>query len=140
MTKQTVFSLEELYRFSLLLLEPEIPKTIVLQGELGAGKTSFVRCFLQQFGLHQEVTSPTFTLMNIYSNHESIIHHFDLYRINNAAEASEWGFEEFVRDCDYAFIEWAERAQELIPIPHTLVQLEYGSSPEARLVSLSVRN
>lgn len=140
MTAKTIFSLEELYQFSLLLLEPEIPKTIVLQGELGAGKTSFVRCFLQQFDLHHEVTSPTFTLMNIYSSHKITIHHFDLYRIGNAAEASEWGFEEFVRDCDYAFIEWAERAPELIPLPHTLVRLEYGPSPEVRLVSLSVQN
>lgn len=140
MTAKTIFSLDELYQFSLVLLEPEIPKTIVLQGELGTGKTSFVRCFLQQFRLHHEVISPTFTLMNIYSNHEIIVHHFDLYRISNAAEASEWGFEEFVRDCDYAFIEWAERAPELIPVPHTLVRLEYGSSPEVRLVSLNVQN
>ncbi|MGL4388054.1 MAG: tRNA (adenosine(37)-N6)-threonylcarbamoyltransferase complex ATPase subunit type 1 TsaE, partial [Brevinema sp.] len=114
------------------------PHIFVLQGDLGAGKTTLVRTFISLWDQEIIVSSPTFTLMNVYSFHGITIHHFDLYRLSSSYEALEWGFEEFVTNCDYAFIEWAERALDLIPRPYTLIDIAHGSRENEREISLSI--
>ncbi|MGL4394089.1 MAG: tRNA (adenosine(37)-N6)-threonylcarbamoyltransferase complex ATPase subunit type 1 TsaE [Brevinema sp.] len=138
--KFTINSLEELHKVCLALKHKKYPHTFVLQGDLGAGKTTLVRTFISSWDPEVIVSSPTFTLMNVYHCDGEIIHHFDLYRLSNTYEALEWGFEEFVSQCDYAFIEWAERAWELIPRPYTLIQINYGEHESQREISISVQN
>ncbi|MDK2818218.1 MAG: tRNA (adenosine(37)-N6)-threonylcarbamoyltransferase complex ATPase subunit type 1 TsaE [Spirochaetota bacterium] len=120
------------------IINQKYPKTVVLQGDLGAGKTSFVRSFINQLQDNTIVSSPTFTLMNIYHIHNLTIHHFDLYRLTSVEEVLEWGFEEFVTECDFAFVEWAERAWELIPSPYTLINLKHGESETERTLNISI--
>ena len=120
------------------IINQKHPKTIVLQGDLGAGKTTFVREFINQLDSDTIVASPTFTLMNIYHINNLTIHHFDLYRLGSVGEALEWGFEEFVRECDFSFVEWAERAWELIPAPYTLIELKHGATETERTLDISI--
>jgi len=120
------------------IINQKYPKTIILQGDLGAGKTTFVREFINQLDGGAIVASPTFTLMNIYHIDDLTLHHFDLYRLSSGAEALEWGFEEFVRECDFSFVEWAERAWELIPTPYTLIELKHGATETERTLDISI--
>ena len=87
-----------------------------LFGELGSGKTTFIKGCALGLGVADArlVTSPTFTLMNIYRG-RCAVHHFDLYRIRTPAEFAELGHEEFFGGTGVCLVEWAERAGPLLP-------------------------
>jgi len=92
------------------------PMVILLNGDLGAGKTTFVREVAKALGSKDEVTSPTFTLLNVYSA-EFPIYHFDMYRLSSAEDAMNVGFEEYFDKNTLdgvCFVEWAENVEGLI--------------------------
>ena len=87
---------------------------ILLQGDLGAGKTAFVKAFIKALGASDDmVTSPTFTIVNEYNVNDKRVYHFDLYRINDINELYNIGIEEYLYSDAICFIEWPERAMEL---------------------------
>ncbi len=87
---------------------------IALTGDLGTGKTFFVKSILKLFGI-EEVTSPTFSIVNTYSG-EAKINHFDFYRIKKVVELYDIGFEEYLNDSSaITFVEWAEMFEEILP-------------------------
>lgn len=88
---------------------------ICLRGDLGAGKTHFVRGFVQGFGFTgNEVSSPTFTVINEYRGDPSIFH-FDCYRLEHYSEAVEIGAEEYLYGDGITIIEWPDKISELLP-------------------------
>ncbi len=89
-------------------------ETIALQGELGTGKTRWVQGVGQGLGVAQNVTSPTFTLVNEFPGRLTL-YHIDLYRINQAAEALAFGLEDYLYGEGVCLIEWAERVVEILP-------------------------
>lgn len=88
---------------------------ILLTGPLGAGKSEFARGIAQGFGIRVPLTSPTFTLLNIYQADGFPLHHFDWYRIKDAEELFESGLDEYIGGESLTLIEWHERAPELVP-------------------------
>ena len=94
-------------------------QVICLVGDLGAGKTTFTQFLCKALGVDDYVTSPTFNLMNSYSgvlNGDSIeIHHFDVYRIFDADEMLEIGFDDFLYGDGISIVEWANQVSDLIP-------------------------
>ena len=89
---------------------------VSLTGDLGAGKTTLIREIILSLGITGQVKSPTFTLLEEYEYLDYKILHFDLYRFAGADEWLDLGFDELFNESGYlAFIEWAERASELIP-------------------------
>ena len=87
---------------------------IVLSGELGSGKTKFTEGLLEYFGLQDEISSPTFTIVNEYSTPKFPIFHFDVYRLENEDEFLEIGGEEYF-DKGVCIIEWGEMIETLLP-------------------------
>jgi tRNA threonylcarbamoyladenosine biosynthesis protein TsaE len=89
-------------------------------GEMGAGKTTFIKEVCQQLGVDENITSPSFALVNEYisSNGESI-YHFDCYRLKGVEEAIDIGAEEYFYSGNLCFIEWPERIEDLLP-PETI--------------------
>ncbi len=114
------------------------PGTVVaLEGDLGSGKTTFIKGIALGLGLKDpdEVKSPTFAIMHIYPT-EPKLYHFDLYRFETAKEAEAIGFEEFTSDPSViSCIEWPERAAKLIPPSAVRLRLKV-SGETARLISL----
>lgn len=89
---------------------------VLLQGPLGAGKTTFVKEWCEAHGLDQtEVSSPSFGLMNVYHLREGEVYHFDLYRVKEEDELEELGFYEFVDSGKPCFIEWPNNFTHLLP-------------------------
>ncbi len=92
------------------------PCVIILKGDLGAGKTHFVKGFVQGKKIKSLVTSPTFTIMNIYQGKKLKVYHFDMYRLSSSEEAEELGFYEYF-DHDsldgITIVEWPENVPEL---------------------------
>ena len=87
---------------------------IVLNGELGAGKTKFTEGFLSYFGLENEISSPTFTIVNEYKNERVNIYHFDVYRLVDCDEFYAIGGEEYFSK-GICIIEWGEIIKEVLP-------------------------
>jgi tRNA threonylcarbamoyladenosine biosynthesis protein TsaE len=104
---------------------------IALNGELGAGKTSFARSFIRARGAAEEVPSPTFTLVQTYQLPDATVWHFDCYRLRDPEEAWELGIEDAFRD-GISLIEWPERLGPLLPKRRLEIALLPGKLPEGR--------
>ncbi len=104
---------------------------VLLLGEFGAGKTHFVKGIAQGLGSNDLVTSPSFVLMNEYrAGHERkrmLIYHADLYRIEASAELEGIGLDDALSGDGVCIIEWAERAQDWLPLEHVAVHLRHLS-------------
>jgi tRNA threonylcarbamoyladenosine biosynthesis protein TsaE len=109
---------------------------IALKGELGAGKTSFARAFIQACGSGAPVPSPTFTLAQTYPLPGGTIWHFDLYRLRVPEEAWELGIEDAFHS-GISLIEWPERLGSLLPARHLLIALDFAAAHGARRATLS---
>lgn len=92
---------------------------LLLHGDLGAGKTHFVKGFVRGLGSNAIVTSPTFTLLNIYDDGKFPVYHFDMYRLGSKEEAEELGFNEYFPSKDgIVIVEWPENVEGLINCDH----------------------
>lgn len=116
---------------------------VALVGDLGAGKTVFVRGICEFFEVEEFVTSPTFTIMNqyigIFQKNEFPILHIDLYRIKKFEELAEIGLNECLEDREsLKLIEWAEKANSLILTPHYKVLFENGLLDDDRIITISL--
>lgn len=89
--------------------------TVYLNGTLGAGKTTLVRGILHGLGYYHIVKSPTYNLVEIYKISRLYLYHFDFYRFNDPIEWEEAGFREYFNPESICFVEWAEKAGELLP-------------------------
>ncbi len=90
-------------------------EVVILNGDLGAGKTTFTKGLAKALGITENVTSPTFTLMNIYTSGRLKLYHFDMYRIEDESEAQELGLDEFFYGNGVCMIEWAENIKNMLP-------------------------
>lgn len=101
---------------------------IHLKGDLGAGKTSFSRAFLQALGVSGRIKSPTYTLVESYKVSRLYLYHFDFYRFNESNEWQEAGFRENLLENAVVIIEWPEKADKSLPSPDILLHLHYQDS------------
>ena len=108
---------------------------IALNGELGAGKTSFARAFIRARGADEDVPSPTFTLAQAYELPDATVWHFDCYRLRDPEEAWELGIEDAFRE-GISLIEWPERLGYLLPSRRMEVRFLPGASPQARVAEI----
>ena len=90
-------------------------EVIAFYGDLGAGKTAFTRGVADFFGLKDEVSSPTFALVNEYSSEKVKIYHFDMYRINSADDLETTGFFDYMDEDTVLAVEWSENIAEELP-------------------------
>ncbi|OFX57608.1 MAG: tRNA (adenosine(37)-N6)-threonylcarbamoyltransferase complex ATPase subunit type 1 TsaE [Bacteroidetes bacterium GWB2_41_8] len=85
-------------------------------GAMGSGKTTFIKALCRSLGSRDNITSPTFALINEYSTDDSaVIYHFDFYRIKKLEEAYDLGYEDYIYSGNYCFIEWPEMIESLLP-------------------------
>ena len=98
-------------------------KTLLFNGEMGAGKTTLIKAVCDFLGVQDTVSSPTFSLVNEYEGDGKLIYHFDFYRIKDEEEAYAIGFEEYEYTGDYLFIEWSENIPNLIPEEHHIINI-----------------
>ena len=114
-------------------------KIFVFEGEMGAGKTTFIKALCEQLGVKDVVSSPTFSIVNEYSAGDEIIYHFDFYRIKNIQEAYDIGYEEYFYSGNICLVEWPERVAGLLPESYVKVEIT-ALSPEKRAFTFSKIN
>lgn len=98
---------------------------LLLKGNLGAGKTTFTQCLLKNLGSRDEVSSPTYSIVNEYDSPNGKIFHFDLYRMKNIEEVYDIGIDEYLDNSYLCIIEWPEiYEEELKELPHHQIIIE----------------
>jgi tRNA threonylcarbamoyladenosine biosynthesis protein TsaE len=122
-------TLDELSSAARALLDFAAEEQIfIFEGEMGAGKTTFIKVLCEELGVNETVSSPTFSIVNEYEGSSGIIYHFDFYRIKNLQEAYDIGYEEYFYSGNKCLIEWPERIAELLPDQYIKVSINAQSA------------
>ncbi|CUX41303.1 tRNA (adenosine(37)-N6)-threonylcarbamoyltransferase complex ATPase subunit type 1 TsaE [Clostridium sp. C105KSO13] len=95
-----------------------------LNGDLGVGKTLFTKGFAAGLGIEEPVSSPTFTIVQIYDEGRLPFYHFDVYRIGDVEEMDEVGYEDYILGEGVSLIEWADLIEEILPDKRTEITIE----------------
>ena len=110
---------------------------INLIGNLGAGKTTFVRGLIQELGFDEFVKSPTFTIVESYESDNLKVFHFDLYRIEDDRELQAIGVEDYLSEENaITLVEWPEKSKRYFNNPDYIIQLNYCDNDEKRLINI----
>ena len=113
---------------------------LYFQGDLGAGKTAFIRAFLREGGVKGRIKSPSYALLEPYKVSNLYFYHFDFYRFSDPREWLDAGFRDLLRDDAVVLIEWPERANGLLPLPDLEIVLAYaGLGRDATLNAYTAR-
>lgn len=99
-------------------------KVYTLIGDLGVGKTVFTQGFASGLGITEAVSSPTFTIVQVYDEGRLPFYHFDVYRIGDVEEMDEIGYEDYVYGEGVSLIEWANLIEEILPANYTQITIE----------------
>jgi len=113
-------------------------KIWTLNGDLGAGKTSLVKELGNLIGVIDEINSPTFPIVNEYSNGIEVIYHIDCYRLKSLPEAIDAGLEELLSTDSYCFIEWPEVIREIIFGSRIDVLLSHAADHQQRILTAQI--
>lgn len=116
---------KETYEFGVRLGREAKPGQVyTLIGDLGVGKTVFTKGFADGLGITEPVSSPTFTIVQIYEEGRLPFYHFDVYRIGDVYEMDEIGYEDYIYGEGVSLIEWANLIEEILPEHYTEVKIE----------------
>ncbi|MDT8900025.1 tRNA (adenosine(37)-N6)-threonylcarbamoyltransferase complex ATPase subunit type 1 TsaE [Anaeroselena agilis] len=110
---------------------------VCLTGDLGAGKTLLVQGIAAGLGVSDDVTSPTFTILQVYETGRLPLYHFDLYRLDSPEELDNIGFAEYTGGDGAAVIEWADKFPAAMPEEHLLIELNRGDGESDRRIQLT---
>lgn len=106
------------------VIEANPKKVILFNGDMGAGKTTFIKTLCKTLGVEDATSSPTFSLVNEYQAYDNqLVYHFDVYRLKSQAEALDMGIDEYLYSGNWCFIEWAEKIPDLIPDTHSTITI-----------------
>lgn len=121
---ELIFSIETINLVAQSVLSANPNKVILFNGEMGVGKTTFIKAFCKALGVQEATSSPTFSLVNEYrTENREIVYHFDVYRLKNEIEAYDMGMDEYLYSGAWNFIEWAEKIPSLIPEKYSVIDL-----------------
>ena len=98
---------------------------VALEGELGAGKTTLAQAICKGVGITEDVTSPTFALVNQHEGERGTVYHLDLYRLNGPADLTNLGWDDILNSSGIVIVEWPDRAGSRLPDDVIRVRLEY---------------
>jgi len=116
-------------------------RVFALYGDLGAGKTTLIKALCHVLGVNDEVTSPSFAIVNEYeAGGIDLIYHFDFYRIKKLEEVLDIGYEEYLYSGYYCLLEWADKIEELLPEAYVYIAITKNENDEGRKMIITVKN
>ncbi len=111
-------------------------RVFAFAGQMGAGKTTFIKKLVEEMGSMDVVNSPTFAIVNVYDveqPYKGEVYHFDCYRLKDIREAMDFGAEEYLYSGNYCFIEWPEKIEALLPEDTVWVKIEPQENGDRKL-------
>ena len=117
------------------------PGTVIaFTGDLGAGKTAFVRGLARGLGVRERVTSPTFTIVNEYEGGRLPLFHFDMYRLGSADELFDIGWEDYLARGGVCAVEWSENVSDALDNDCLRVDIRRGENDDQRIITIGGGN
>jgi tRNA threonylcarbamoyladenosine biosynthesis protein TsaE len=133
MGRSIIYSIDEIEDVAKKILSLNLnSKIYILDGVMGSGKTTLIKSIVEKLGINGIANSPTFSIINEYSNGDKI-YHFDFYRIKNKNELLDIGIDEYVNGKNICFIEWPDLVVDMLPKNYNTLKLEVVSNNERRL-------
>ena len=131
---ELIYSLNEIDSISQKISNKLENKVVTFKGPMGSGKTTMIKSICRQLGFDDNVSSPTFSIVNSYENSSNeIIFHLDLYRIEKIEELMDIGIEEYLDSGNWCFIEWPEIIDRLLNFKHTQIELSILNNFKRRI-------
>ncbi len=131
---EIIYGLEDIDIVAEKLIKEVQSKIILLYGTMGVGKTTLVKSMVKALGSHDEVSSPTFSILNEYMLKNGKLFHFDLYRIEDIEEALNFGIEDYLYSEEWVLIEWPELIKSILPNEYDEVYLTESSENKRKIV------
>lgn len=123
------YSLSELTDVAQEVIKNSKKRVLLFYGDMGVGKTTLIKEIVKQLGVIDNVSSPTYSLVNEYhSTNGSKIFHFDFYRINKEEEALDMGIEEYFYSKNWCLIEWPNKVENLLPLSAVKITIEVNKN------------
>jgi len=119
------------------ILKNVTSKTLLFNGVMGSGKTTLIKSLVNRLGSTDNVSSPTFSIVNEYKLKGSTVYHFDFYRIENEFEALDIGLEDYISKNNWCLIEWSEKIPNLIPSNVNYINFK-GIKDNTRTIELNL--
>ena len=138
-TVELPYNLQQIDSVASDILKQLESKVVVFNGDMGAGKTTFIKALLKAMQSEDVVTSPTFSIVNEYSIPNDKVYHFDFYRIESLEEAFNFGIEDYINSTHWLFIEWADRIAPLLPENLSTIDIAVIDE-ENRSLKLTIEN
>ncbi|WP_339758127.1 tRNA (adenosine(37)-N6)-threonylcarbamoyltransferase complex ATPase subunit type 1 TsaE [Algoriphagus aquimarinus] len=132
---QFTYELDEIEKAAKVVIETAADEKVwIFQGDMGAGKTTLIKALSKAFSVTDQVSSPTFGIVNHYENQGGgIFYHFDFYRMDDPTEALDIGIEEYFYSGNYCWLEWAEKIAAFLPEKFLLVRIINDSETQRTL-------
>ncbi len=131
---EIIFSLDEIEQVAKKIMLEKPHKVILFHGDMGVGKTTFIKALSKALGVTDATSSPTFSIVNEYkADGNLMVYHFDMYRLKSEIEALDMGIEEYLYSGNWCFIEWAEKIPNLIPDNFTTINLSQATDGKRNL-------
>ncbi len=122
------YTQKEIGKVAEALLKNSESNVFLFYGSMGVGKTTLIKELALQLGVKEPSSSPSFSIVNEYDTPNGTVYHFDFYRINDISEAFDIGFEDYLYNGDYIFIEWPEKIEQLLPLDANKITLEINNN------------
>lgn len=134
-----IYSENELRKIANEIIHNSKSKILAFYAPMGAGKTTLIKALVKELGGKDNVSSPTFGLVNEYENlnGELLGYHFDFYRLENENEAMDMGLEDYLNTKGWVFMEWPEKIPNLVPIDAQIIKIEIQSEESRKLTLLN---
>ena len=132
---QMIYNLSEIEHIAKTIISSSKSNVLLFHGEMGAGKTTLIKSLVKELDVQETASSPTFSIVNEYiSINDKVIYHFDFYRIEKEEEALDLGFEEYLNQGDWIFIEWPEKIASLLPLNAQKITIDTISASKRQMI------
>ena len=135
---EVTYTLDSIEKVAKEVVENMNTKTLLMYGNMGVGKTTLVKAIVKLLGSNDEVSSPTFSIVNEYEGQNRLIYHFDMYRIKDIEEAYNFGIEDYLFSDNWSIIEWPEIIQHVVPIKFDRIDIELNPD-NSRTLNLNIK-
>ncbi|MDO1500521.1 tRNA (adenosine(37)-N6)-threonylcarbamoyltransferase complex ATPase subunit type 1 TsaE [Winogradskyella maritima] len=136
-TATYTYRLEDLEQVARQLITQFKTKTVLFNGAMGSGKTTMIKALVNALGSNDDVSSPTFSIVNEYQLPNDRLFHFDFYRIESIDEAYDFGIEDYLDSDAWLFMEWPDRIEELLPDTYHTIDIAINDD-KTRTLKLTI--
>jgi len=130
---EITYSIDQVETVAKQLIASASSKTLLFYGDMGVGKTTLIKALVKALGSHDNVSSPTFSIVNEYEFQNEKIYHFDLYRINDLEEAYNFGIEDYLDSESWVIIEWPQIIEPILSGTECVLNLTNTSENKRQL-------